>query len=183
MAAPAALCGQCLQRPPPFDRTVAAFAYGPPIDRLVTGLKFHGRMAYARLLGELLGERVAADGPLPERILVVPLHRARLRSRGFNQAMEIARPIARRLGLPLMARGLVRARATRAQTELQGDERRRNLRGAFAASPGLDVRDVALVDDVMTTGTTAAEAGRALKAAGVEHVRVWCVARVGQAQW
>jgi ComF family protein len=111
-------------------------------------------------------------------ILPVPLHRARLRQRGFNQALELARPLGRSLGVPVRHGLLLRARATAAQSELDAAARRRNVRGAFAVHAGAALPShVAVLDDVMTTGATLAECVRALKRAGAQRVDVWALAR------
>lgn len=171
-------CGGCQRRPPPFDRALCAFDYAFPVDRLLQALKFRGALLYGRVLGELLAARIEAEArSLPALMVPMPLHRSRLGERGFNQAYEIARPIARRLGLPLDAGCVTRLRATREQTRLDARERRVNLRGAFAARAAAWPAHVAIIDDVLTTGSTAGELARTLKRAGVRQVEVWCVAR------
>jgi ComF family protein len=172
---PVARCGACLRKPPPFARTVAPLRYAFPVDRLVLGLKFGHRLANARLLGTLLADALT-DAPRPALLLPVPLHRARLAERGFNQATELARFVARRLDLPIEHDRVRRVRETPAQTGLRRSARRRNLRDAFEVRGRLP-RRIAVVDDVMTTGSTAAELARALVRAGVDDVSVWCVAR------
>lgn len=179
-AAPIALagqCGRCQRRPPSFEAAVAALRYEPPVDWLVQRFKYDGRLSHGVVLGHLLADAVASSGlPLPKAVLPVPLHRSRLRKRGFNQAREIARVLARRLDLPLRDDCLRRVRATPAQSGLDARARRRNLRQAFAVH-GEPPPRVALVDDVMTTTSTAAECARALKRAGCESVQVWVAAR------
>jgi len=173
-------CGRCLRRSPPYERAVAAFRYADPVDRLVHGLKFSGRLSHARLLGELLAERIAADGAvLPAALVPVPLHPRRLRERGFNQALELARPLARRFGLPLRHAVVRRIRDTAAQSGLAQRARRGNVRGAFSVSAVLPEDDVAIVDDVVTTGATVDALAVALRRAGARRVTVWCVARAG----
>jgi len=180
-AAPVIDCGHCRQRPPPFAATRAAFSYGPPLDRLIQELKFGQRLSHARLLGELLAEYLAAqNGPRPELLLPVPLHWRRQRGRGFNQALELARPVAQRLGVKLCADGCRRLRDTAAQSGLNADARRRNVRGAFAVKAPVGGRRVTLLDDVVTTGHTVTELARAVLAAGAERVEVWCVARAAR---
>ena len=112
-------------------------------------------------------------------ILPVPLHGARLRERGYNQALEIARPVARALDVPLDYQSLVRVRATVPQTGMTLAARRKNLRGAFAWRSGTEVQDrrVALVDDVMTTGSTVQAAAQCLRTAGAQEVEIWVIAR------
>ncbi|MGH8722110.1 MAG: ComF family protein [Burkholderiales bacterium] len=171
-------CGRCQRRPPPFDRAICAFDYAFPVDRLLQALKFRGALVYGRVLGELLAARIAAAAlALPGVIVPMPLHRSRLGERGFNQACEIARPVSRRLGLPVDTGGVFRARATLEQTHLNARERRTNLRGAFTARRKDWPGHVAIIDDVLTTGSTAGELASTLKKAGVRQVDVWCVAR------
>jgi ComF family protein len=171
------LCGRCQRRLPAFDATLAAFPYAPPIAQLVHQLKYHRRLDCGRLLGLLLAEAVErAETALPELIVPVPLHSARLRRRGYNQALEIARPLSRRLGVPLATRAARRLRPTPPQTELAPRSRRRNVHGAFSAAD-VDGTHVAVVDDVMTTGSTVDALAHALHQAGAEKVEVWVVAR------
>jgi ComF family protein len=146
------------------------------------GLKFHAQLVHARALGVLMAaslvEHLAARaGPPPQLIVPMPLHRTRLRSRGFNQALELARPLARQLHIPLDHSVLVRARATSPQTDLPLAARARNVRMAFRAARDLRGLRVAVVDDVMTTGHTAAAATAALRKAGAAAVEVWVLAR------
>jgi len=174
------LCRACSRRPPPFVRVVAPFLYTGGIRDLVIRLKFRGELAAARTLGALLVEHVPARGETaPRAILPVPLHPARLRGRGFNQAVEIARPLARALHRPLLAHEVERRRATAPQSELDTAlARRRNVRGAFRVGGRVArLRDVAIVDDVMTSGATLGEMARALRRAGIERVSVWVCAR------
>ncbi len=174
------LCGTCLRRPPAFDPTRALFHYAPPVDRLIAGLKYRGRLAHGRLLGSLWADTLSVPDPLPELILPVPLHPARLRERGFNQALELARPLGQRLGVPVAPALIRRVVPTPSQQGLRGRERRNNVRQAFALSPALACAPperVALVDDVMTTGSTAGEIARLLRRAGVGRVEVWVLAR------
>jgi ComF family protein len=176
LPAPAPRCGECLGREPAFDAALAACRYEPPLDRLVQKYKYAEGLAVARALAPLLADRVQACGSRPDGLLPIPLHRTRLRQRGYNQALVLAMELARLLGLPVLGDGLDRTRATTAQAGLEADERRRNVRGAFAARPGLPTH-MALIDDVMTTGSTLDEAARTLKAAGVTRVQAWVLAR------
>lgn len=171
------LCGACLRRPPPLDATTACFTYGFPLDRLVPRFKFHQDLAAGRLLAELATPHLR-QAARPQALVPVPLHRARLRARGYDQALELARPLARALSLPLSADALLRPRATAPQSELDAATRRRNLRQAFAVDPAAKLPGhVALVDDVMTTGATLAACARALRRAGVQRVDAWVIAR------
>ncbi len=177
LGAPSVLpCGHCLRRPPAFDALVAACAWGPPVSGFVGGLKFREQLAAARLFGHRLADTVA-DQPRPDALIPVPLHARRLRRRGFNQAQEIARFVARRLRLPLAATHVRRVRPTPPQQNLDARTRRRNLRDAFALARPVPWRHVAIVDDVVTTGSTVGEIARLLKNAGVSRVVVWTAAR------
>lgn len=172
----AALCGLCAKRAPPQASAWVPFVYGAPIDTLLTRLKFGGDLAAGRVLAEVALAQRAAATPLPDALVPVPLHASRLRERGYNQSLELARAWSRALRVPLVADALVRTRATPPQTGLSALERRRNLRGALAVVAPLP-RRVAIVDDVMTTGTTLRESARALRRAGCKEVEVWAVAR------
>ncbi len=173
------ICGECLRDPPPFLLSTAPFVYQPPLTHLLPSLKFHGKLAHARLLGELMADFLLDQGvAAPDLIVPVPLHRTRLRERGYNQALELARPIARRLGVALDHRVCVRTRATTPQTQLGGSRRRSNLKGAFRARATLAGRHVTVLDDVVTTATTVREVARVLKQAGAERIDVWACARV-----
>nr|WP_041603851.1 ComF family protein [Thioflavicoccus mobilis] len=173
-----ATCGSCQRHPPPFAAAHAAFRYEGPLHTLVAGAKFRGRTNLVRLLGTCLLRALVEQGAArPELIVPVPLHTARLRERGYNQALEIARVPGRALGLPIDVRSCARVRATAPQMGLERAARRRNVRGAFRVTSALAVRHVALVDDVVTTGQTAAELAKTLRRAGVARVDLWAVAR------
>jgi ComF family protein len=183
------LCAFCLADLPwEEDRlpgAVVALRFASPADELIRDLKYHGALANARVLGVLLAQAVSERGtPLPRLLVPVPLHDARLRERGFNQAAAIARYAGRMLGIPAAPRAMKRVRDTPTQTSLSMEERHRNVRGAFAVNGARarrrlsDAGQVAVVDDVMTTGSTLAEMKCALLAAGVRQVDVWAVARV-----
>jgi ComF family protein len=173
----AAQCGRCQRTPPPWDAAWAPFRYAWPLDRLETRFKFSRDLAAGRAL-VTLWQREVRSSSLPHMILPVPLHQRRLRERGYNQAWEMTRPIARSLGIPCRHDLLQRIRHTDAQTGLDATQRRRNLRRAFALREGAVLPDhVVVLDDVFTTGTTLAECARVLKQAGVSRVDVWALAR------
>lgn len=177
LAVPAALCGDCQRRPPPWDAAWAPFRYAWPLDRLESRYKFGRDLAAGRVLSTLW-QAEPRTVMLPDLIVPVPLHRSRLRQRGYNQALELARPLAKAFGIPLRYDLLQRLRATAAQTELDAVSRRRNVRGAFALRAGTVLPAHAVIlDDVMTTGTTLAECSRVLRGAGVQRVDVWALAR------
>jgi ComF family protein len=169
-------CGRCLARPPSYDATVAALDYDFPADVLVQALKFRGELALAPLLGGLLAARLP-QAARPDFVLPVPLAAARLRARGFNQALEIARELVRGTGLRLAPRLAERARDALPQVELPHAARARNVRGVFRCTASLEGAEVALVDDVMTTGATLEELAATLKRAGAARVVNWVVAR------
>lgn len=135
------------------------------------------RYPAAKVLGELMAGYFAGLATRPELLIPVPLHPQRYAERGFNQALELARPIARRLDVPMDWSNCVRMRATPHQTGQDARARRANLKGAFAVSGTLQARHVAIVDDVVTTGATVSELARVLRRAGVERVEVWSAAR------
>ena len=174
----AGLCGQCQRSPPSFDAAWALLHYREPVDQLIKGLKFNGKLHNARLLGELMAERwVIPEAFRHDAIVPVPLHPARLRQRGFNQAMELARPLARRLAVPLLPHLCQRLRDTAPQLGQDARARQCNLKGAFAVAPLGKIKSVVIVDDVMTTGSTAELLAQALKKAGVARVELWVCAR------
>jgi ComF family protein len=174
---PAPLCGRCIKRVPPWDAAWVPFRYEWPLAQLESRFKFGGDLAAGRTLS-LLWSACHPPHDLPGAIVPVPLHPSRLRKRGYNQALELAKPLARHFGVPVMHDALRRARATHAQTELTAIQRRRNVRGAFAANVGHKVPGhVAVLDDVFTTGATLVECVRVLKRAGVRRVDAWALAR------
>jgi len=179
LATPAPACGACLRAAPPFAAAWAPLRYQHPLDLLETRFKFHADLAAGQVLAALLVAAAQRDAPArPALIVPVPLHTARLRQRGYNQALELARPLARALGLPLRSDLLLRPRATPPQTGLDAAARRRNLREAFALAPAARLpAHVVVFDDVMTTGATLREAARCLRRAGVQRVDVWALAR------
>ena len=170
------VCGRCLARAPAYDATTAALAYAFPADVLVQALKFRGELALAPLLGALLAARLERAARV-DFVLPVPLAAARLRARGFNQALEIARHVARAAGARLEPLLAERSRDTASQVELAYAERSKNVRGAFRCERSLAGAAVALVDDVMTTGATLDELAATLKRAGAARVVNWVVAR------
>jgi ComF family protein len=178
-ATAAGACGDCLRAAPPQDASWVAFRYAAPLDQAIVDLKFHGRLAPAHVLGGLMARRLARrPEPLPELLIPVPLSPGRLRRRGYNQALELGRELARLLSLPLAPSAARRVRATLEQTRLDAPARRRNVRGAFAvAAAAVAGRHVALLDDVVTTGATMAELARATRAAGAARIEAWAAAR------
>lgn len=180
--ADAGLCGACLTDPPPFAAGVAAVDYSAPWDGLITHFKFQAALDLAPPLAALLLAAIKhSAGPHPSLVLPVPLSPQRLRERGYNQAWELARRIARALHCPADVNLLLRVRDSPHQLGLPKEKRVANVHGAFALEPmrqsEVRGRGVALVDDVMTSGATAAAATRTLLQAGAASVQVWVVGR------
>jgi len=173
-----ALCGQCQRASPRFDHGYIPLRYAYPLDHLISNFKFRGKLAEGRLLSGLVGDFLVQQRcELPELIIPVPLHASRLRERGFNQALELARPLAKRFGLPVDSQMVVRNRATSSQMELSKKARRKNVRGAFELTRQLQAQHVAIMDDVVTTGSTVNELAAVLRRGGAGRVDVWAVAR------
>jgi ComF family protein len=176
---PAPACGRCLKRPPPASAALAPFVYAEPVDRWLPRFKFGRELACGRVLATLMLQ----DPRLPalidgvDALVPMPLHRRRLGQRGYNQALELARPLSKALGLPLRHTWLQRVRDTAPQTGLDAKARRRNLRGAFVAAAAMEGKRVLLIDDVITTGSSMLEASRACRRAGAIEVRVLAAAR------
>lgn len=174
-------CGRCQRRPPAFNATTALFHYRPPVDYLIRRLKFSHELGLGPLLAGLLAQHLnVRNTPLPDLLVPVPLHYARLRERGFNQATELARRLGRELGIRHDPRLCTRHRNTRPQSLLPVTARRLNLRNAFSITGTLPAAHVAIIDDVMTSGHTSDELARTLKRAGAECVEVWVIARAGR---
>lgn len=167
-------CGGCLKAPPAFDATHAVWRYAFPVDKLVQALKYQHRLAIAGFFAERM---LAGPHPAGELVIPLPLSAPRLKERGFNQAVEIARRLAGAIGLPLSLDDCRRSLDTVPQASLPWKERRRNVRHAFECRIDLGGRPVIVVDDVMTTGATLDEFARTLKRHGAGRVSNWVVAR------
>jgi len=171
-------CGLCLKEAPLFDRSFSLFSYEKEAVTLIHQLKFNEKLANSRLLGNMLADAIDKNAiELPDCILPVPLYKKRLRQRGFNQSIELARPVANTFGIPLDLRSVKRMRDTQSQTELDKKQRRKNIRAAFEVMEPLSSQHVVVVDDVVTTTSTVNEIARILKRAGVRRVDVWSIAR------
>lgn len=171
-----------MKAPPSFDFTIAAADYAPPMDQLVLALKFGGRLALATLFADRIQEAFGTHpNELPQLLTAVPLSPQRLAERGFNQALEIARPLARSLNIPLDFKLALRTRETAAQSLLPHEERRRNVRQAFAVpdtkAARLDGLHIGIVDDVMTTGETLNELAALFKRLGASRITNFVFAR------
>lgn len=170
------VCGACLVHPPTFDRAVAACTYAFPLDRVIQRFKYGGMLAAAPLLADLM---LAAIGGAkrPDLIIPMPLSRERLRERGFNQALELARPIASALDIALAPAACIRVAHGAPQSALPWKERAANVRGAFVCMQDLTGCSVAVVDDVLTTGATLNELARVLRLRGAAEITAWVAAR------
>jgi ComF family protein len=177
----AGICGRCMRRTPAFEHTYAVFHYASPVDFLIQRLKFNRKLNHARLLGSLMADELSkryatAAGDLPEVIIPVPLHPSRLCDRGYNQALELARPVAALLNIAVDHQSCTRTRETAMQSDLPAKLRRKNVKGAFQIR-GIDADHVAIIDDVMTTGYTVDELAGAMRGYGVKKIDVWVCAR------
>lgn len=181
MAQPA-MCGSCQLARPKFDASFIPYRYAYPIDRLIQRLKYNGDLSVGRVLGELFIERLASErrSQLPDVIVPVPLASGRFRTRGFNQAIELAQTIAKSSGLEVQADIVERSRETQEQAGLPRKQRRRNVRGAFKLMRQPQHAHIAILDDVVTTGSTVNELAKVLRRAGVERIEVWAVARAAR---
>lgn len=169
-------CGACLAHPPAFDAVVVPCAYAFPLDRLIQRFKYTGSLPVAPLLADLMAEPIA-QRPRPDMMIPIPLSSERLRERGFNQSLELARLLSKRTGVPLAPDACIRVRHGAAQSALPWSERRANIRGAFGCTADLRGCTVAVIDDVLTSGATLDEIARTLKHRGATTVIGWVAAR------
>lgn len=173
--------GQCPRQAATWalEAVVAPLEYAEPLDDYIQALKFAGRRHLGRALGELLDEAVRETSASRDvdAVVPVPLHRRRFLDRGYNQAVEIARPVARALRIDVYIAGIRRQRATSAQAQLPANKRHANLRRAFCVSRDLTGLNIAIIDDVITTGATVNALARELTLAGASSVQAWAVAR------
>ena len=168
------VCGGCTRQPPAYDSVSAPFAYAFPVDSLIHALKYRGNLSIAPLLAEALA---GISAPAVDALIPLPLAPGRLRERGFNQALELARIAGRTLGIRVLPHACRKVADTPPQAALPWKERAGNIRGTFVCDADLRGMRVAIVDDVMTTGATLNELARNVKRAGAVHVSGWIVAR------
>jgi ComF family protein len=180
------ICGRCLTNPPPFLCSISAFEYSPPVNRLISDFKYYGKLCNGRVLAACLQQNLQnfySDKALPELIIPVPLHNLRLRERGYNQANELSQYLSRETGIPVNHRLFCRVQDTPRQMGLSAQERRQNLRQAFALSSNADIaslkklKKIAIVDDVVTTMSTITELSKQLLKNGIEEIHIWSIAR------
>ncbi len=173
----AQICGRCLQQPPVSSYSFSLYRYHAAIKRCITAFKFHQQLQFADFFAARMLQQLKADHEPPDCLIPIPLHPLRFRQRGFNQAFEIARRLARGLDIDCQADLLQRVRYTRSQSQLSFNQRRQNIRRAFDCSTQPVPAHIAIVDDVMTSGHTTAEAARILQQNGAETIEVWTIAR------
>lgn len=172
------VCGACLKKAPAFTRSIAALRYTFPVDALIRSLKYQSNLAIAPIFANLLLKHLNNSSQRkPDLILPMPLHATRLRERGFNQAVEISRPIAKQLNIRFMIDHCYRIRDTAPQADLPWSERRKNVHQAFQCDIDLSGQHVAIVDDVMTTGATLNELAQVLRQQGASEISNWVIAR------
>ena len=173
---PKILCGKCQTTPPDFQQTYAPFIYHDIMRLLISELKFNHQYKNARLLGQLFTQSFE-HSPLPQCIIPVPLHKKRYRQRGFNQSFEIAKTIGKQLTIPVDTHWCIRHKDTAHQVGLSIKARHKNVKGAFSVTKKSAYTHIALLDDVMTTGSTVREIASVLKKAGVDRIDLWICAR------
>jgi ComF family protein len=171
------LCGACIKQTPAFDETYAPFIYCDELRHLISTLKFNHQYKNARLLGFLLADYLKKTAELPELIIPVPLHKQRFRERGFNQSIEISKSLSKHLHIPIDTHSCIRIRNTTHQIELPAKQRQTNMKNAFKVEHTIKSQHIAIVDDVMTTGSTVNELAKTLKRSGINRVDIWVCAR------
>lgn len=177
MHARSEVCGRCIEQPPAYDACFCAFRYEQPIDNRIRQFKYSQRPELAVSLAKLLYNELLANGiPLPDLLIPVPIHPIRLKERGFNQASELARHLSKHLQIPYTDNTLIKHHLTKTQAGLSHRQRVTNTIGSFSINMQTDVKHAAIIDDVVTTGSTASEIAKILKQNGVDYVQVWGVA-------
>jgi ComF family protein len=176
----AGACGNCLKNPGFIDQTISLVPYAFPTNSLLRSMKYKDKLMLAHEFGEKLAQKVLSENlSMPERIIPVPLHPKRLISRGFNQAIEVARKISKETGVPLDYWSCVRIKNTLPQFSLKSAQRRKNLINSFKNKGLSDIKTVAIVDGITTTGRTANELAKDLKSCGISKVSLWVCAHAG----
>ena len=170
-------CGRCIITPPAYDRCFCPFEYQTPIKDLICGFKYREKVEHANMIGQLLAREIKnKEEPMPDIIVPVPIHIAKLRSRGFNQAKLIATIVGRKLNVPVTHKIIIKTRSTPPQAKQSLANRKKALSGCFAVQQPFSAKNVAIVDDVVTTGSTVNEISKVLKKNGANYVQVWGVA-------
>src|SRR3990167_7332145 len=168
-------CAACKTNPPAFDHTIALFQYESPISLLIAQLKFQQNLMIAALLSRYwIHYFLLHPTQLPELIIPVPLHYQRLKKRGFNQALEIAKPVGKYFGIPVDVSACVKVKNTEAQSSLSAKKRQNNIKNAFILTRTIKENHVAILDDVMTTGNTVSEISVLMKNSGAKSINILC---------
>lgn len=170
------VCGHCLTHPPKFSRTTAVYAYTFPINKLIQQLKYGDQLALADTLATQLARRIPRDN-MPDIIIPMPLHPNKLRLRGYNQALLLAKKLARELNIELLTHACQRVRDTVSQSTLPFSARGKNMRNAFVCEENLQGKRIALIDDVMTSGASLNALATAVQKCGATDIQTWVVAR------
>jgi ComF family protein len=170
------VCGHCLKQPPLFTRTTAVFGYSFPLDKLIQGMKYGEQLALAHAFAKKLVQRIDKSN-LPDYVIAMPLHPAKLRERGFNQSLLLAATVARALKLKLLPNASQRVRDTPPQSALPWKERKKNVRNSFCCDMDLTGKRIVLVDDVLTTGASLNALAEAVSKKGAIEISAWVVAR------
>ncbi|WP_231950098.1 ComF family protein [Legionella lansingensis] len=170
------VCGRCSRTKPNFDQTLIAYRFEEPLRTLLHDYKYNGALFLRHFLVKLMLDALPRPEIQTQCLVPVPLHPKRLRERGFNQAAELCKLLAKHLNIPCELTLCRKIHHTAPQAQLSGKERRRNLRHAFAVKPQ-QYKHITLVDDLLTTGSTVSELTKLFKKQGVHRVDVWCCAR------
>ena len=176
------LCGACRNKKLHFDQACAPFQFEDFIRDAVYQIKFNQKLNQGKLLAHLFVKHIDKQRlNIPEIIIPVPLHKKRLRKRGYNQALEIARIVSKEIDCELLCREIYRNRDTNVQMDLPAKQRHKNVKNAFSLKENATTfknKHVCIMDDVMTTGNTVNEVAKCIKSAGAKRIDVWCIARV-----
>jgi len=174
------ICGQCIGQKPYADYALNVFHYSNPVDYLISRMKFQQQLSETAVLADLLKNFIlnkSLEHGLPEAFIPVPLHKKRLSKRGFNQSLEIIKPLAKDKNIPVLLNAMERSTETKEQTHLNKQQRKKNVSGCFSLLEEPLHSHIVIVDDVVTTGVTTNEMAKLLKKSGVEKVGVWSLAR------
>ena len=171
------ICGACLNAAPSFNATTALFTYDFPVNKLLQHYKYKEMLHLSRIFGTLLSTKLTNKMQHIDIIIPMPMHPTRLKERGFNQALEIARLVAKNLHIPMNYKACQRIKLTPPQASLPLKSRIKNIRGAFKCTENIQGKHIAIIDDVMTSGASLNELAKTLKQAGAAHVECWVIAR------
>jgi ComF family protein len=172
-----AICEECQSQPPPYTHIQTIFSYNHPVGQLIIAAKYRQDLVVLKFLGELMGQRLITQ-PRPQVLIPVPLHLSRLRQRGYNQSLELAKVISKHTGIPIANQACKRIKNTLPQTTLSGKQRQNNVKDAFKLIKiAPDWQHIALIDDVVTTSSTITQLAQIFKQAGVFRIDAWCCAR------